>query len=291
MRWVGLLALALACERSPVTTPPARARTEASPTPIAEAPTQAEAAQPAAAAPAPAPPPSAPWPPPAPDATSDFCSEAMTALDEETCYVLPEARTDELLLYLHGTIPPGKTSPQKKNLGTVLANAAQRGGFAVLLPRGRRGLAPASQKGWWGWPTSALQYECWTPEMVEEFASKRHKLEALIGAPFSRFYVAGSSSGAYFVSALALNGALEAQGYAAISGGAWLERNRIAELSPKPFYVGYGQHDTVAASARRLGERLRDAGWPVRVEVHPLPHGAREIYLDEAIAHFRDRSH
>jgi poly(3-hydroxybutyrate) depolymerase len=213
----------------------------------------------------------------------------MTALDEETCYVLPDARTDELLLYLHGTIPPGKTNPQKTNLGTVLSNTAKRGKFAALLPRGRRGLAPATQKDWWGWPTSATQYQRWASEMVRGFAAKRAKLEALIGAPFARFYVAGSSSGAYFAAALALSGELGADGYAAISGGAWVERNRIAELAPKPFYVGYGQHDTVAASARRLGERLRVAGWPVLVAVHPLPHGAREIYLDEALAHFRQK--
>lgn len=288
MRWVGLLACALACQASKGAHPPLPAHSQSSATaanPASAAPMPAATGS--ARATEPAPPPSATWPPPAPDVTSDFCSEAMTALDEEACYVLPEARTDELLLYLHGTIPPGKTSPQKTNLGTVLANAAKRGGFAVLLPRGRRGLAPASQKDWWGWPTSALHYERWAPEMLAQFASKRQKLEALIGAPFSRFYLAGSSSGAYFVSALALKGALEAQGYAAISGGAWLERNRIAELSAKPFYVGYGQHDTVAASARRLGERLRDAGWPVRVAVHPLPHGAREVYLEEALAFFR----
>jgi predicted esterase len=201
--------------------------------------------------------------------------------------VLPELWTEELLLYLHGTIPPGKTSPQKTNLGTVLSNAAKRGKFAALLPRGRRGLAPASQKDWWGWPTSAAQYERWAPELVASFAEKRQKLEALIGAPFARFYVAGSSSGAYFAAALALQGELESDGYAAISGGSWVERNRIADLAPKPFYVGYGQHDTVAPSARRLGERLLAAGWPVSVAVHPLPHGAREIYLDEALAHFR----
>jgi hypothetical protein len=31
------------------------------------------------------------------------------------------------------------------------------------------------------------------------------------------------------------------------------------------------------------------AGWPVKVAIHPLPHGAREVYLDEALAFFRER--
>jgi predicted esterase len=289
MRWVGLLGLALACQGSRSASPAAQERsppviaTTRSPAPVEPAPEATPRSEPAQLPVAPR----SPWPPPAPGVTSDFCIEAMTALDEETCYVLPEATTDELLLYLHGTIPPGRTSPQKTNLGTVLSNAAKRGKFAALLPRGRRGLAPATQKDWWGWPTSGTQYQRWASEMVSGFAAKRAKLEALIGAPFARFYVAGSSSGAYFAAALALSGELGADGYAAISGGAWLERNRIGELAPKPFYVGYGQHDTVAASAQRLGERLRVAGWPVLVAVHPVPHGAREIYLDEALAHFR----
>jgi predicted esterase len=291
MRWVGLLGLALACQGGRSPGPPAQVRsppviaTTRSPAPIELAPEptpRAEPTQPPVA-------PRSPWPPPAPGVTSDFCIEAMTALDEETCYVLPETRTEELLLYLHGTIPPGKTSVQKTNLETVLSNAAKRGKFAALLPRGRRGLAPATQKDWWGWPTSSAQHERWASEMVASFAEKRRRLEALIGAPFARFYVAGSSSGAYFTAVLALKGELAADGYAAISGGGWVERTRIAELAPRPFYVGYGRHDTVAASAQKLAERLRIAGWPVLVAVHPVPHGAREIYLDEALAHFRQK--
>jgi predicted esterase len=203
--------------------------------------------------------------------------------------VLPDARPSELLLYLHGTIPPGKSSVQKTNLGRVLANAAKRGKLAVLLPRGRRGLAPAAQKDWWGWPTSAAQHERWSSELVASFADKRKQLETLVGAPFSRLYLAGSSSGAYFAAALALRGELEAQAFAAISGGAWVARNRLGELVPKPFYVGYGEHDTVAAAAQTLSQRLRSAGWPVRLAVHPLPHGTHEIYLEEALAFFREQ--
>jgi predicted esterase len=234
---------------------------------------------------------SVPWPPPAPTGfETDFCVEAMQALDEETCYVLPDTRTQELLLYLHGTIPPGKSSPQKTNLQTVLANAARRGQVAALLPRGRRGLAPATQQGWWGWPTSAAQRKRWSSELVTALNAKREKLEALSGARFTRLYLAGSSSGAYFAAALALNGELPADAFAAISGGAWLAPNQLATLTPKPFYVGYGRHDaSVAVSAKALGERLREAGWPVKVAVHPLPHGAREVYLDEALAFFREQ--
>ena len=61
-----------------------------------------------------------------------------------------------------------------------------------------------------------------------------------------------------------------------------------AKSSPiAPFYIGYGTRDTVGESARLLATRLREARWPVELAAHPLPHGAAEVYLDEAIAFWR----
>jgi predicted esterase len=218
--------------------------------------------------------------------SSDFCIEGIPALDEETCYVLPHERARELLIYFHGIVPPEKTSRQKTNLETALKNSAERAGIAVLLPRGEQGLAPKGHTGWWGWPTSGETYARWTPRLLEKVATKRHELEALIGQPFERSYVAGSSSGAYFTIALALNGDIRADGFGAISGAVDRARD-FARVPPKPFYIGYGTRDTVGPAAQSLGARLRRAGWPVEVAAHPLPHGTAEIYIDEAISFWR----
>lgn len=234
-------------------------------------------------------PPPTPWPPEPPSGVeSDFCIETVHALDEETCYVLPDAPTTELLLYLHGIVPPAKRSEQKTNFETVVANAARRAGVAALMPRGRRGLAPKGRESWWGWPTSAAAYTKLAKELVEGFDAKRAKLEVLTGTRFERLYLAGSSSGAYFVAALALRGDLIADGYGAMSGGAASAHAKPAELAPKPFYIGYGLHDTVGPHAKALAEQLRRAGWPVKIAAHPLNHGAKEIYLDEAFAFWRE---
>ena len=269
------------------------------PSPAAEALPATEPASPLASSrPAEAPPPAslrteappapAPrWPPPPAGARSDFCIESVTALDENSCYVLPDAPTDELLLYLHGIVPPAKTSRQKTNFETVVGTAARRAGVAALMPRGRQGLAPKGHDGWWGWPTSAGGYARWSDELIAEFAEKRGKLEALSGRRFRRVYLAGSSSGAYFVVALALRGAIAADGFAAISGGALGPGADFQGRVPRPFYIGYGTADTVGPGANALAVRLRAAGFPVRVAAHPLPHGAAEVYLDEAFAHFR----
>jgi predicted esterase len=220
--------------------------------------------------------------------TSDFCIEGVSALDAETCYALPSSPTSELLLYLHGIVPPGKTSRQKTNFETVVRVTSQRAGVAALMPRGELGLAPKGHSDWWGWPTTAAAHAKWSPKLLLKLADKRRKLEALVGRPFTRLYVAGSSSGAYYAITLALSGdlALAADGFGAISGAA--SRSAIpAGLPPRPFYIGHGTLDTVGGAAVSLGRGLREAGWPVQVAAHPLPHGTAEVYLDEAFAFWR----
>jgi predicted esterase len=236
---------------------------------------------------------SRPWPAnPAPAVETDWCIELVSALDEETCFVLPDAPTRELLVYLHGIVPPTKESVQKTNFETVVANAARRAGVAALIPRGDQGLAPKQYDRWWGWPTSSgPSYQRLAPKLLDRIADKRRKLEHLAGVEFERVYVAGSSSGAYFAAAIALNGGIaDAAGFGAMSGGAGARTPVLASLAPKPFYVGFGKHDTVAGSARALASLLREAGWPVRVAEHPVGHGAKEIYLDEAFAFWREQA-
>jgi predicted esterase len=203
---------------------------------------------------------------------------------------LPDAPPDTLLIYLHGIVPPAGPSPQKTNLETVVSNAARRAGVAALLPRGERGLGPKGQEHWWGWPTGEAPYRQRGPALVRSILEARARFEAFSGLTFARVYLAGSSSGAYFVSALARKGALPADGFAAISGGAGSPTPELAALAPKPFYIGHGTHDPAATSARALAALLRRAGWPVRLEAHPLPHGTSEVYLDEAFAFWREQA-
>jgi predicted esterase len=211
----------------------------------------------------------------------------VDTLDEETCYVLPEKPTRTLLVYLHGIVPPTKDSIQKTNFETVVANASRRAGAAALIPRGDQGLAPKQNPGWWGWPTTGPSYERLAPKLLDRIRAKRAKLEDVAGVAFDRVYVAGSSSGAYFAAAIALSGGLPADGYGAMSGGAGWRTPELEKLPPKPFYVGFGKHDTVAGGARALADLLKRAGWPVRVAEHPVGHGAKEIYLDEAFEFWR----
>ncbi len=224
------------------------------------------------------------WPRAPQPVASAWCGAGMPSLDQHTCYVLPERRSTALVVYLHGIVPPEEKSALKSNLQKVVSSASQRAGVALILPRGIQGLAPRGHDGWWGWPTGEPAYSRHVGALTRRFEEARRTLEDAVGARFSHVYLAGSSSGAYFVTLLALRGDFAADGYAALSGGSRVALNHSRKVEPRPFYVGYGKQDSVGPGARALAELLRDRGWPVRIAAHPVGHGAREVYLDEAFA-------
>jgi predicted esterase len=222
-------------------------------------------------------------------AETDFCTERVQVLDEEACFSLPDEVSRELLIYLHGIVPPTRESPQKTNLARVVADTSRRAGVAALIPRGTQGLAPKGYPGWWGWPTAPDGYRRDGALHVARIRTKREELEALVGVAFERVYLAGSSSGAYFVVAIALHGGMpEVDGFGVMSGGSGYKTPMFEGLDKRPVYIGFGRSDSVASGARALAGMLEAAGWPVLVAAHPVPHGAREIYLEEAFAFWRE---
>jgi predicted esterase len=234
---------------------------------------------------------SAPRSEPEPNVLTDWCVDGWRGLDEATCYLLPEPPPASppprhLLIYLSGIVPPTARSPQKEKVLRIVASAATRAGVAVILPRGRRGIGPTDARDWWAWPTSQAHFQLYARAMVAEWKAARETLEKVVGR-FERSYLAGSSSGAYFLAALALSGMALADfdGYAALSGGAagWPARDE-ATVQKRPFYIGYASGDPTNGGPKALSSFLQARGWPVRVVVHSGGHGAREEYLDEAFA-------
>jgi predicted esterase len=233
-----------------------------------------------------------------PHVETDWCIDGLVALDEETCCVLPppeHGRPRDLLVYLHGITPPTRESPQKTTVQTAVLHASVRAGAAALVPRGRRGIGPGDAKDWWAWPTSPDTHERLAPSIVAKIAAQKKALEAAIGAPFERTFLAGSSNGAYFLVALALRGDLDrlglhADGIGAMSGGAAGGRgaDSLSRVPAIPTYVGYGTYDEeTKKNARALLSLLEAARWPLRAAEHPFGHGAKEAYLDEAFAFWR----
>ena len=225
------------------------------------------------------------------DVATEWCIEGMKGLDDDCCYVAPPGAT-RLLVYLHGIVPPVKDSVQKQTVERAVSNAATRAGVAAIVPRGRRGIGPTGAHDWWAWPTSPDAHARMAPEIIARWAVLKKKLEDARGRAFEKTYLAGSSNGAYFLSAIALRGDADAlgfpiDGYGAMSGGAPGGRGAeaLAGRAPRPVYVGYGAYDAeTKPGALALAAVFERAHWPVRLAEHPLSHGANEIYLDEAFA-------
>lgn len=226
---------------------------------------------------------------PLPDVKTDWCTAGLVGLDEETCYLPPrsrDARPKRLLVYLHGIIPPKHVGAvQKENVMSVVKNAAERAGAAAIVPRGIQGVGPIGSKDWWAWPTSPEAHAQHGAALVARITGAKNKLEDALGAPFAKTYLAGSSNGAYFAVNIALRGEIDVDGLGAMSGGA---PTAITRNKPLAVYVGYGKYDEPSKNGGRAlakaAEALRDQGWKTKVAEHPFPHGAREVYVDEAFA-------
>lgn len=270
---IGAIALG-ACRRE--ATPPA-SRVSSAPA----APTSIAVAEPAAASTEDEP----------PVADDGFCGEGLVPLTEDACALVPPLRDADpprLLVYLHGIVPPAPGSPTLRNVLGVVASAARRAGAAALVPRGVRGIGPKGAKDWLAWPTSPAEHAKHARALVARWAHAKARLEARVRRPFARTYLAGSSNGAYFVAALALRGDLAAFGFpvdgvGAMSGGSTSGLAPDPRAPRPPFYVGYGTYDEdTKKNVAPLVALLAHARWPSKVAEHPLGHGAREVYLDEA---------
>jgi predicted esterase len=224
---------------------------------------------------------------PLPAVETDWCTAGLVGLDAETCYLPPppgDARSRKLLIYLHGIIPPKHVgSEQKENVMLAVRNASRRAGAAAIVPRGITGVGPRGSKDWWAWPTSPDAHAAHGPALVKRIIAAKAKLEEALGAPFAKTYLAGSSNGAYFAVNLALRDELPIDGLGAMSGGA--PGAPIARKAPLPVYIGYGKFDEPSkGGALALAKAAEGAGWKTKIAEHPFPHGAKEIYVDEAFA-------
>ena len=111
---------------------------------------------------------------------------------------------------------------EQRNVQGVVARAARRAGVAALVPRGvsrgELGETVSDLKGFrahLSWPTGDVSYRNHARRHIERIVARRHALEALVGNPFRRVFLAGTSAGAYFVTHLMLRGDFPADGYAA----------------------------------------------------------------------------
>ncbi len=231
--------------------------------------------------------------------TGDFpwCAPEVEALSADTCYI-DGARQDNtaqkrtLVVFLHGAI--AKRTDWSWTQERALLRQAKAAGFEAIFPR-----APDNGAGytWPGGPERQKQHE---DALIANWKQSIAALEKRHGARYDEVFVMGFSSGAYYVSSLALRGRLDgtrafgvafrAHGFATFAGGSIGHQHRSQALKI-PVYVGICSADrqTVEHSRGFAGE-LATRGFPSRAEEHPVGHMFADSHVLRAVKFLREKN-
>lgn len=151
------------------------------------------------------------------NATETWCPDGFESGPSDTCFAVPEhgAKDTPVLVYLHGPYE-GHGTPAEWEAVRV----AKDRGFAVIIPRGKRGLC--------AWRTELKNHYCWPqdPEdtdamkgVIAEWDKVLWQVDALLEPGTHKRYVLGFSNGGSFASFLATHTLFQGQAYAVVNGG------------------------------------------------------------------------
>lgn len=192
------------------------------------------------------------------NAGETWCPEHFESGPSDTCFAIPEHANKDtpILVYLHGMYQ-GHGSPDEWAAVTL---AMQRG-FAVVIPRGKRGLC--------AWRAELKDHYCWPqdPEdthtikgLVAEWDRVLWQVDALLEGGTHRRYVLGASNGGFFASFLATHALFPGQAYAVVNGGPMGPPSPKAK--PVPILLVSGQDSPEQAPPmKELHETLAKASW------------------------------
>jgi len=146
-----------------------------------------------------------------------WCPDGFEVGPQDTCFAIPDKHdaSTPVLVYLHGMYA-GHGSVEEWSL---VRSAVDRG-FAVVVPRGKRGMCAwkAELKDHFCWPQEADDPEAFK-HVVAEWDRVLWQVDALLEAGTHKRYVLGFSNGGFFATYLAVHGLFPAQGYAIVNGG------------------------------------------------------------------------
>ena len=118
-------------------------------------------------------------------------------------------------------------------------------------------------------------------------AARAHSSRSETEKPYDDVFFMGFSSGAYFVSSLALRGRAKFDGFATFAGGAGGQAAPDVAFKA-PVYVGVCADDVqTAGHSRAFGSALAARGWPNRVDEQKVGHMFSDIHVAHAVAYLR----
>jgi predicted esterase len=200
----------------------------------------------------------------------------------EICYLDGGRKKDRrtLVIFLHGAVARNTTWSWNHERG--LLRLAKGNRIEVIFPR-----SPEYAVGY-VWPGSLKAQEEVEQRLIDEWMAAKELLEKREGRPFDEVFVMGFSSGAYFVSSLAMRGRLDVDGYAAFAGGAPAAAPPQPIVRRSPVFVGVcADDDTSAAHSRAFAGALAAAGIPRAVSEQRVGHGLSHVHFNSALAYLR----
>ena len=216
--------------------------------------------------------------------TETWCPDGFEVGPQDTCFAIPDAHdaNTPVLVYLHGMYQ-GHGSPEEWSA----VREATRRGFAVVIPRGKRGYC--------AWKAELKDHFCWPTEVedpqpfktvVAEWDKVLWQVDALLEGGTHKRYVLGFSNGGFFAEYLAAERLFPAQGFAIVNGGGLVPPPKTAK--PPPVLLVAAHDDPYqSGKMRELHEGLGKAGWPHAWCARPGSHALATEDVDAALRFFK----
>lgn len=190
-------------------------------------------------------------------ASDSWCPDGFEQSTSDACFAIPTGNTKDapVLVYLHAMFAGRGSSAEWEAV-----RAATKRGFAVVLPRGRRGACEwrAELKDDFCWPQDAEDVPA-IKATVAEWDKVLWQAEALLDKGTHRRYVLGSGNGAAFAEVLATQGLFQANAFVAVDGAtpAPGTKGRAVPL----MLVAPEEDREQAPKMKDLHEALTKSGW------------------------------
>lgn len=223
--------------------------------------------------------------PPVDPHAKPWCAPEIESLPGDVCFLDGDVANEKhhrrtLVVFLHGAV--AKNTTWQWNHMRGMQKLAKGDHVDILFPR-----SPKSDVGF-VWPGSIEAQEKVEQGLFDQWANARQVLERRSGKKYDEVFVMGFSSGAYFVSSLAMRGRLDVDGYATMAGGQGLPARPQPIERFAPVYVGVCSRDEGSAShSRAFAGALSMAGIPRAVGEQPVGHGLSHVHFNSALAYLR----
>ena len=215
--------------------------------------------------------------------SESWCPDGFEIGPADTCFAIPEKTEKDtpILVYLHGMYE-GHGSAEE----WALVRLATTKGFAVIIPRGKRGSCElrAELKNHFCWPREAEDPQA-AKTIVGEWEKVIWQVNALLEPGTHPRFVMGFADGGAFTAYLASRSLFPASGWSVVNGGQ-LEPMSHGKKAPMILVSGAGDAES-APHMRELSDGLTKWAWPHAACVRPGGHALTAEDVEASLAFFR----